>query len=88
MEHHRNSSQGIAKLGYTEHACMKIMNDVTIRQPLIRQSEKRGVPGKKDQCQGKDPTRTQPLPPPHLLHTHTNEMVGIPEGPTVVQVSR
>lgn len=28
---------------------MKIMRDVTIRQSLIRQSEKRGVPGKKDE---------------------------------------
>lgn len=43
------SSQGMAKLGYTEHACLKTMGDAIIRQPLIRQSEKRSVPGNKDQ---------------------------------------
>lgn len=43
------SSQGMAKLGYTDHACVNMMRDAIIRQSLIRQSETRSVPGNKDQ---------------------------------------
>jgi hypothetical protein len=62
---------GSTRLGYTNMACMK-MRDMTLSQPLIRQSEKRGAPGKKDQWWGKDHAGTQPLPPPYPLYTHTH----------------